>query len=228
MTGIDTGSYAGWIAAMEDRRKFFRAHGAVSTDHSHADARVEPIADAEAERLYRRARNGTITAEEGDTRRRNHHTPTFEALGPDVGADIPTAVEFTDAIRPMLEAFGTTPGFRVILFTIDETVYSRELAPLAGFYPSVYVGTPWWFIDAPDAIDRYRRAVTETAGFTRTSGTIDDTRALLSIPARHDTNRRMDAGFLARLVADHRLTLDEARETAVDLVVTSPRKAFRL
>lgn len=253
VSGIDTGTYAGWVAAMENRRAFFRANGAVSTDHSHRDARVEPISDSEAERLYALARSGKITVEEGHTLRRNfmfqqarmasedglvmtlhpavyrnHHAPSFERYGADVGGDIPMAVEFTSAVQPMLSAFGTNPNFQVIFFTIDETVYSRELAPLAGFYPSVYVGAPWWFIDSPEAMTRYRSAVTETAGFSRTSGFIDDTRAYLSIPARHDTNRRMDSGFLARLVADHRLTMDEALDTAYDLVVTNPRKAFKL
>jgi glucuronate isomerase len=253
VSGIDTGSYAGWVAAMEDRRAFFKSNGAVSTDHSHRDARVEPIPDAEAERLYTLARTGTITVDEGHTLRRtmmfqqarmasedglvmtmhpavyrNHHAPTFEEYGADVGGDIPMGVEFVNALQPMLSAFGTAPNFQVVLFTIDETVYSRELAPLAGFYPSVYVGAPWWFIDSPEAMNRYRSAVTESAGFARTSGFIDDTRAFLSIPARHDTNRRMDSGFLARLVADHRLTMDEALDTAHDLVVTTPRKAFKL
>ena len=253
VSGIDTGSYLGWVAAMENRRAFFKANGAVSTDHSHRDVRIEPIGDAEAERLYARARTGEITPEEGDTLRRhfmfqqarmaaddglvmtlhpgvyrNHHTPTFERYGADVGTDIPMAVEFTKAVQPMLAAFGTAENFQVVFFTIDETVYSRELAPMAGFYPSVYIGAPWWFIDSPEAMNRYRSTVSETAGFSRTSGFIDDTRAYLSIPARHDTNRRMDSVFLARLVADHRLTMDEALDTAHDLVVTSPRKAFKL
>ncbi len=253
VSGVDTGTLAGWVRAMADRRAFFQANGGVSTDHSHRDVRAELLDPQEAERLYRAARTGQVGAAEGDALRRhmmfeqarmaaedglvmtlhpavrrNHHGPTAQAYGADVGADIPMAVEFTNALQPMLDAFGTAPGFQVILFTIDETVYSRELAPLAGFYPSVYVGAPWWFIDAPDAIARYRRAVTETAGFSRTSGFIDDTRAFLSIPARHDTNRRMDSGFLAELVADHRLTMDEALETAVDLVLTCPREAFKL
>jgi len=253
VSGIDTGSYAGWVAAMENRRAFFKANGAVSTDHSHRDARVEPLPDAEAERLYSLARAGSITVEEGNTLRRNfmfaqarmaaddglvmtmhpavyrnHHAASFDSYGADVGGDIPMAVEFTNALQPMLSAFGTAPNFQVVLFTIDETVYSRELAPMAGFYPSVYVGAPWWFIDSPEAMNRYRSSVTETAGFSRTSGFIDDTRAYLSIPARHDTNRRMDSGFLAKLVADHRLTMDEALDTAHDLVVTNPRKAFKL
>ena len=138
------------------------------------------------------------------------------------------AVEFTKALQPMLSAFGTAENFQVILFTIDETVYSRELAPLAGFYPSVFIGVPWWFIDAPDAMARFRAAVTETAGFTRTSGFIDDTRAYLSIPARHDLSRRIDAGYLAKLVGEHRLSLDEAIETAGVLVSDNPRTAFKL
>ena len=253
VSGIDTGSYAGWVAAMENRRAFFKSHGAVSTDHSHRDARVEPLASGEAERLYARARARTITPDEADTLRRgfmfeqarmaaddglvmtlhpavyrNHHPATFQRYGADVGADIPLQVEFTRAVAPMLAAFGTSPYFQVVFFTMDETVYSRELAPLAGFYPSVYIGVPWWFIDAPDAMRRFRSAVTETAGFGRTSGFIDDTRAFLSIPARHDLSRRIDAGYLAGLVAEHRLSLDEAVDTATGLVVGNPRKAFKL
>jgi glucuronate isomerase len=253
VSGEDTGSNAGWVAAMENRRAYFKAHGAVSTDHSHRDAKVEPITDAEAERLYALARAGRITSDEADTLRRNfmfaqarmaaddglvmtmhpavhrnHHPGTFEQFGADVGADIPMQVEFTNAVAPMLAAFGNSPYFQVVFFTIDETVYSRELAPLAGFYPSVYVGVPWWFIDAPDAMARFRGAVTETAGFGRTSGFIDDTRAFLSIPARHDLSRRVDAGYLAKLVGEHRLTLDEALDTANELVVGNPRKAFKL
>ena len=252
-SGIDTGSYAGWVAAMENRRAYFQAHGAVSTDHSHRDARVEPLDDAEAERLYALARARTITAEQADTLRRNlmfaqarmaaddglvmtmhpavhrnHHPGSFNSYGADIGADIPMQVEFTNAVAPMLAAFGNSPYFQVVFFTIDETVYSRELAPLAGFYPSVYVGVPWWFIDAPDAMARFRGAVTETAGFGRTSGFIDDTRAFCSIPARHDMSRRLDSGHLAQLVAEHRIDEDEAEETAVDLVLGRPKEVFRL
>ena len=124
---------------------------------------------------------------------RNHHTPTFEAFGADTGHDIPFAVNYTEAIRPLLQDFGTAKDFHLVLFTLDETVFSRELAPLAGFYPSVYLGAPWWFLDAPDAMLRFRSAVTETAGFSRSSGFIDDTRAFCSIPARHDASRRIEA-----------------------------------
>jgi len=253
VSGVDVDSYAGWVAAMESRRAYFTAHGAISSDHSHADARVEPLDDAEAERLYALGRHGAITPAQADTLRRaflfeqarmaaddglvltmhpavyrNHHPATFAGYGADVGADIPLQVEFTRAVQPMLAAFGTSPGFHVVFFTIDETVYARELAPLAGFYPSVFVGVPWWFIDAPDAMARFRSSVTETAGFTRTSGFIDDTRAYLSIPARHDLSRRIDAGFLARLVAEHRLSMDEALQSAHELVIGNPRRAFTL
>jgi glucuronate isomerase len=160
--------------------------------------------------------------------RRNHHGPTLAAHGPDTGHDIPLRAEYTDALRPLLERFGTHPNLHLVLFTLDETVFSRELAPLAGFYPSVYVGAPWWFLDAPDAVRRFRSAVTETAGFTRTSGFIDDTRAFCSIPARHDMSRRLDSGYLAGLVAEHRLDEDEARDVAVDLVAGRPRTVFKL
>lgn len=253
VTGIDTGTCAGWTAAMENRRAFFKAHGAVSTDHSHRDARAEPLSAADAERLYTAARTGTVPAAAADTLRRhfvfeqarmaaqdglvmtihpgihrNHHPGSFDRYGADIGADIPTQVEFTNALAPILAAFGSSPYFQLVVFTVDESVYSRELAPLAGFYPSVFVGVPWWFIDAPDAMHRFRSAVTETIGFARTSGFIDDTRAYLSIPARHDVSRRVEAGFLARLVAEHRLSLDEAHFAATELVVGNPRKAFRL
>ncbi len=252
VSGIETGTYAGWVAAMENRRAFFKANGAISTDHSHRDVRAEPISDADAERLYAKARQMSITTDEADTLRRhmvfeqarmaaddglvmtihpavfrNHHTGTFERYGADVGGDIPMGVEYTNATQPMLAAFGTSPNFQVIFFTMDESTFSRELAPLAGFYPSVFIGAPWWFIDAPEAMARFRASV-ETAGFTRTSGFIDDTRAFLSIPARHDLARRIDCGYLARLVGEHRLTMDEALDTAHDLVVTNPRKAFKL
>ncbi|MFK5634824.1 MULTISPECIES: glucuronate isomerase [unclassified Ornithinimicrobium] len=256
LAGVANGScdtYAGWVSAMENRRAYFKEHGAVSTDHSHRDLGTEPLEPAEAERLYGRARQGRASGVDGDRLRRhmvtemvrmatedgltmtlhpavhrNHHTPTYERFGPDVGGDIPMAVEVTRALAPALQRFGTDPRLTLVVFTIDETVYSRELAPLAGFYPSLRVGVPWWFIDAPEAITRFRAAVTESAGFTRTSGFIDDTRAFLSIPARHDMARRLDSGFLARLVAEHRLTEDEALETVRYLVQTQPREVFGL
>jgi glucuronate isomerase len=252
-SAVDTGDCRGFIAALENRREFFRANGAVSSDHSHVDAGAEPLPTGQAERIYTLARKGEVTEQEAAALRRhlmsemarmacedglvmtihpgvrrNHHLPTFERYGADVGTDIPVAVEFTDALRPMLNRYGTHPNFQLIIFTLDETVFSREVAPLAGFYPSVFAGAPWWFLDAPEAIRRYRGAVTESAGLSKTSGFIDDTRAFCSIPARHDMSRRLDAGFVAQLVAEHRLEEDEAFDAIHDLVVTNPRKAFKL
>jgi glucuronate isomerase len=249
----DTTTYAGYIAALEDRRRFFKAHGGVSTDHSHADVVTLTLDPAEAERIYAAALVGDVTAAEATAFRRHmlvemarmatedglvmtlhpgvhrdHHTPTARRFGADTGHDIPVAVEFTRSLQPLLERFGTAEGFQLVLFTLDESVFSREIAPLAGFYPSVLAGAPWWFLDAPEAVRRFRGAVTETAGFYRTSGFIDDTRAFLSIPARHDMSRRLDAAYLAELVSQHRLDEDEALETAVDLVTTIPTRAFKL
>lgn len=250
---IDTSTYAGYLAALEDRRRFFKANGGVSTDHSHADVVTLTLERSEAERIYTAALTGDASEVETTAFRRhmlvemarmatedglvmtlhpgslrNHHTPTFDRFGPDTGHDIPIGVEFTRGLQHLLGRFGTTEGFQLVLFTLDETVFSREIAPLAGFYPSVYAGAPWWFLDAPEAVRRYRGAVTETAGFYRTSGFIDDTRAFLSIPARHDMSRRLDAAYLAQLVTEHRLTEEEAHETAVDLVTSIPTKAFKL
>ncbi|MBA3527980.1 MAG: glucuronate isomerase [Propionibacteriaceae bacterium] len=253
VSGIDTGSYSGFLEAMADRRRYFKDNGAVSSDHSHVDASTDALEPSEAERSYALARKGEGGVVEAtalrrhlmsemarmacdDTLvmtlhpgvRRNHHLPTFEAYGADVGCDMPVAVEFTDALRPMLNRYGTHAGFQLVIFTLDETVFSREIAPMAGFYPSVFAGAPWWFLDAPEAIRRYRSAISESAGFAKTSGFIDDTRAFCSIPARHDMSRRLDAGFVAQLVAEHRLDEDEAVDVIADLVVTNPRKAFRL
>ncbi|MET0694017.1 MAG: glucuronate isomerase [Propionibacteriaceae bacterium] len=253
VSGVDTGSYDGFVAALEDRRRYFKANGAVSSDHSHIDARTDPLEPTDAEHIFALARKGEVTADEATALRRhlmsemarmacddglvmtlhpgvrrNHHLPTYEKYGADVGADIGVRVEFTDALRPMLSRYGTHPNFQLVVFTLDETVFSTEIGPLAGFYPSVFAGAPWWFIDAPEAIRRYRAAITESAGFAKTSGFIDDTRAFCSIPARHDMSRRLDAGYLAGLVGEHRLDEDEAVATLHDLVVTNPRRAFKL
>jgi glucuronate isomerase len=160
--------------------------------------------------------------------RRNHHRPTFERFGANSGHDIPIRIEFTDALRPLLGRFGTHPGFHLVVFTVDETSWSRDLAPLAGFYPALYVGVPWWFLDGPDGMRRFRAAVTEIAGYSRTSGFVDDARAFCSIPARHDMSRRVEAGVLAHLVAEHQLDEDEALETAIDLVTGRPTAVFKL
>jgi len=251
--GGDTGDYAGYLAALEERRRHFIARGAVSADHGHADAGAEPLDRHEAERIYRSALAGEVTPAEATAFRRhmtfemarmscddglvmtlhpgvhrNHHPATLERYGPDTGHDIPTSVELTRALRPLLARFGTHPGFHLVLFTVDPDVYSREIAPLAGFYPAVYAGAPWWFLDNPSEIRRFQQGVTETAGFSRLSGFIDDTRAFCSIPARHDMSRRLDAGFLAELVAAHRLDEDEARDTLTTLVADQPRAVFKL
>ncbi|MDE8668724.1 glucuronate isomerase [Pseudarthrobacter sp. H3Y2-7] len=245
--------YSAYITALENRRRYFVEHGAVSADHGVATPATLKLERAEAERIFELARAGKATAEDRNTFEahmmyemgrmsvedglvmtihpgsfRNHHTPTFEAFGADTGHDIPYAVNYTEAIRPLLQDFGTAKDFHLVLFTLDETVFSRELAPLAGFYPSVYLGAPWWFLDAPDAMLRFRSAVTETTGFSRSSGFIDDTRAFCSIPARHDASRRIEAAFLARLVAEHRVSEDRAHEIIVDIVDSSPRRVFKL
>ena len=211
------------------------------------------LAPSEAARIYAAALRGETSTEESTALRRhmmvemaqmsvddglvmtlhpgvhrNHHTPTLKEHGPDTGHDIPVGVEFTKSLQPLLDRFGTAPDLHLVLFTVDETVFSREIAPLAGFYPAVYAGVPWWFLDAPEAIRRYRGAVTETLGFYRTSGFIDDTRAFCSIPARHDMSRRLDSAYLAELVVQHRLDEDEAFETGTDLVTTIPRQVFKL
>ena len=253
VSGVDTGTYPGWVAAMEARRRYFVEHGARSADHAHTDAGTEPLEASQADRIYRAARAGTATPAEAVALRRHmllemarmstqdgltmtlhigvrrgHHGPSHARFGPDTGHDIPLRADFTDSLRPLLERYGTHPNLNLVLFTLDETVFSRELAPLAGFYPAVYIGAPWWFLDAPDAVRRWRSAITDTAGFSRTSGFIDDTRAFCSIPARHDMSRRLDSGYLALLVAEHRLEEDEAHEAAVDLVTGRPKQVFKL
>jgi glucuronate isomerase len=245
--------YAGYVTALENRRRYFVDHGAVSADHGVRTPATLKLDAGDAATLFDRARSGQATAQDRDDFEahmmyqmgrmsvedglvmtihpgsyRNHHEPTFNSHGADTGHDIPFAVNYTEAIRPLLQDFGTAKDFHLVLFTLDETVFSRELAPLAGFYPSVYLGAPWWFLDAPDAMLRFRSAVTETAGFSRSSGFIDDTRAFCSIPARHDASRRIEASFLARLVAEHRVSEDRAHELIVDIVDGSPRRVFKL
>jgi glucuronate isomerase len=249
----DIADYVGYVTALERRRRFFIERGAVSADHSHADAVAAPLGQAEAERIYRAALTGQVSEAEATAFRRhmilemarmscddglvmtlhpgvrrNHHPDTFARYGPDTGHDIPIATEFTDALRPLLTRYGTNRNLHLVLFTVDPDVFAREVAPLAGFYPSVYAGAPWWFLDSPALIRRYQESVTEIAGFGRLSGFIDDTRAFCSIPARHDMSRRLDAGFLAGLVAAHRLDEDEALDTITTLVVDQPRKVFKL
>jgi glucuronate isomerase len=159
---------------------------------------------------------------------RNHNRKLYERHGRDLGADIPMPTNYVDALRPLLDQFGNERDLTIILFTLDESAYSRELAPLAGHYPCLKLGPPWWFHDSPEGMMRFRQQVTETAGFYNTVGFNDDTRAFLSIPARHDMSRRMDCAFLAKLVVEHRLEEDEALEVAHDLAYRLVKKAYRL
>ncbi|MCI4066245.1 glucuronate isomerase [Micromonospora sp. R77] len=248
--------YVGYLTALANRRAHFVAHGAVSADHGVATPETLDLDPVPARELFDRLR-ATPVAERDPADvaafeqhmlvemarmsvddglvmtlhpgiHRNHHPETFARYGPDTGHDIPVRTDFTAALRPLLSRFGTEPGFHLVLFTTDETTFSRELAPLAGFYPSVYLGAPWWFLDSPYAIRRFREAVTETAGFSRSSGFVDDTRAFLSIPVRHDAARRVEAGVLARLVTEHRITQSQAAGIIVDLVDATPRRVFKL
>jgi glucuronate isomerase len=252
VSGVDTTTYEGFLDALRARRAAFVAAGARATDHGHLRADTRPMEPGEARELYARTLGGAeaspaevdafaanmlfamaeMSVEDGLVMQihpgvlRNHSTAIFETYGLDKGYDIPVTTEFTRALQPMLERFGTEPRFRVILFTVDETTYSRELAPIAGTYPSVRLGAPWWFLDSPEGMRRFRETATETGGFYNTSGFVDDTRAFASIPARHDLFRRIDAGFLSRLVLEHRLRLDEAIETAIDVTYNLPLESY--
>ncbi|WP_346838673.1 glucuronate isomerase [Microbulbifer sp. SAOS-129_SWC] len=253
LTGEDTGHYAGYLAALANRREFFKQMGATSTDHGHPTATTANLRRADAEALFTRVCDGNASAADAELFRgqmltemarmslddglvmqihpgsvRNHNPVVFERYGRDKGADIPSQTDYVHALRPLLEAVGNEPDLSVILFTLDETSYSRELAPLAGHYPALKLGPSWWFHDSPEGMRRFREQVTETAGFYNTVGFNDDTRAFLSIPARHDVARRMDCGFLAQLVADHRLQEDEAFELAQDLSYNLAKKAYKL
>jgi glucuronate isomerase len=159
---------------------------------------------------------------------RNHNKWVHRRFGRDKGADIPTRTDYVHALKPLLDRFGNEPDLTVMLFTLDETSYARELAPLAGHYPALKLGPAWWFHDSPEGMRRFREQTTETAGFYNTVGFNDDTRAFLSIPARHDVARRVDCAFLARLVSEHRMEEDEAAEVAVDLAYNLPKRAYRL
>jgi glucuronate isomerase len=253
LTGRDTLSWGGYLDAHRDRRAFFRAMGATSTDHGHPTARTADLSRAEAEALFAKVTTGTAMAEDAELFRaqmltemarmsvedgmvmqlhpgsfRNHDGPTFATYGRDKGADIPMRTDYVQGLKPLLDRFGGAPGFTFILFTLDESVYSRELAPLAGHYPCLRLGPAWWFHDSPEGMRRFREYTTETAGFYNLVGFNDDTRAFLSIPARHDVARRIDCGFLARLVAEHRLDEEEAAALAHDLTYRLVKEAYRL
>jgi glucuronate isomerase len=252
-TGEDTSTWTGYLKALKKTRARFRELGCTATDHGHPTARTADLPNVESAELFRRILTGNADAQQEEVFRaqmltemarmslddglvmqihpgsaRNHNRKLYERFGRDLGADIPTPTNYVDALRPLLDLFGNEPSLTVILFTLDESTYSRELAPLAGHYPCLRLGPPWWFHDSPEGMMRFRELTTETAGFYNTVGFNDDTRAFFSIPARHDMARRVDCSFLAKLVAEHRLEEDEALEVAQDLAYRLAKKAYRL
>jgi len=253
LTGEDVEDWRGYLAAHRKRRADFRAMGATATDHGHPTAATADLPEAMAADLFSKVLKGGASPAEAELFRaqmltemakmslddgmtmqihpgsfRNHNRALFNSHGRDKGADIPQATEYVRALKPLLDRLGAESGLTIILFTLDETSYARELAPLAGHYPCLKLGPAWWFHDSPEGMRRFREQTTETAGFYNTVGFNDDTRAFLSIPARHDVARRVDCGFLARLVCEHRLDLDEAAEVAHDLAHALPKRAYKL
>jgi len=246
-------TWGGYCDAHRARRRDFKALGATATDHGHPTARTADLDAGAAAALFDRVTSGAASPETAELFRaqmltemarmsvedglvmqihpgsvRNHNPQVLARFGADKGADIPQPTDYVHALKPLLDVFGNDPRLTLILFTLDEAQYGRELAPLAGHYPALRLGPPWWFFDSPEGMRRFREAVTETAGFANTVGFNDDTRAYLSIPARHDMARRVDCGFLARLVAEHRLDEDEAQEIAQDLAYGLAKAAYRL
>ncbi|HEX6536045.1 MAG TPA: glucuronate isomerase [Gemmatimonadaceae bacterium] len=251
--GAPVSDYEGFLDAIRSRRAFFRSLGATATDHGVEEPYTERLASEEADRLFGAAMSGTATP--ADQRRfeahmlmemarlstedgmvmqlhagalRDHHRAVLERFGPNTGGDIPVATEWTRNLRALLEAHGGDPRLTLIVFTLDESTYSRELAPLAGHYPALRLGPPWWFHDSIEGMTRFRQRTTETAGIWNTVGFNDDTRAFCSIPARHDLARRMDANYLGGLVARHIVDMDDARRMARALATDLAREAYRL
>lgn len=253
LTQTNVDSFTGYLNALRDRRTYFREHGATATDHGHPSPRTVSLSPRECETLYKRVTQGNASPEDADLFRahmltemaamsmedgmvmqihpgsyRNHNELLFQRFGRDMGADIPMQTSYVAALKPLLDRFGNDSRLSIILFTLDETTYSRELAPLAGHYPSLKLGPAWWFHDSPEGMRRFRQQTTETAGFYNTVGFNDDTRAFLSIPARHDLARRIDCGHLAGLVAEHQLRESEAHDLAHALSYSLAKEAYRL
>ncbi len=249
----DVTSWQGYLAAHRKRRADFRAAGATATDHGHPTAQTADLPDSDKRSLFDRIVGGSRSSKDAELFRaqmltemaamsiedgmvmqlhpgslRNHNRALYETFGSDKGADIPQRTDYVRALKPLLDRFGNEPQLSIILFTLDESSYARELAPLAGHYPCLKLGPAWWFHDSPEGMRRFREMTTETAGFYNMVGFNDDTRAFLSIPARHDTSRRVDCAFLARLVAEHRLEQSEAAELAHELAYGLVRRAYRL
>ncbi|HEV2487400.1 MAG TPA: glucuronate isomerase [Terracidiphilus sp.] len=252
-TGEDTSTWTGYLNALRKARARFRELGCTATDHGHPTPQTADLPAAEAAALFSKVLSGKTSAADNELFRaqmltemaqmsledglvmqihpgsvRNHNRKIYERYGRDMGADIPRPTNYVDALRPLLDRFGNENKLTVILFMLDESTISRELAPLAGHYPCLRLGPPWWFHDSPEGMMRFRQQATETAGFYNTVGFNDDTRAFLSIPARHDVARRIDCAFLANLVAQHRLDEDEAFELAHDLTYSLVKKAYKL
>ena len=251
--GEDAATWRGYLAAMRAARLFFKKMGATATDHGHPTPRTAALAPPACESLFQRVLQDTVSDADAELFRaqmltemarmslddglvmqihpgavRNHNEALYRKFGRDIGADIPQQTEYVQALKPLLDLFGNERGLTIILFTLDETSYSRELAPLAGHYPCLRLGPPWWFHDSPEGMMRFREQATETAGFYNTVGFNDDTRAFLSIPARHDVARRIDCAFLARMVAEYRMDEDEAAEVARALTDRLVREAYKL
>ena len=253
VSGGSIGDYAGLVTALARRRAEFKEMGATATDHAVVVPRTERVTDTEAECLFNKAREGAATAEDQSRFEahllmemarmsvddglvmqlhagalRDHNELVHRRFGPDRGGDIPVATEFTRNLRPLLNAYGNDPRFRLIVFTLDESTYSRELAPLAGHYPAMLLGAPWWFHDSIEGMTRFRRQTIETAGIENTAGFTDDTRAFCSIPARHDLARRVDANYLGGLVARHVIDMADASEMARALAYDLAKRAYNL
>ncbi|GGZ97584.1 uronate isomerase [Arenicella chitinivorans] len=253
LTGEDTTTWTGYLDAMRARRATFREHGATATDHGHPTAATADLSRSECEALFSKCLSGHSTAAEQELfraqmltemagmsledgmvmqihagARRNVNQQVFEQFGRDKGADVPSSTNYLDGLIPLLNKYGNETKLNIILFTLDETTYSRELAPLAGHFPCLKLGPPWWFHDSPEGMLRFRQQATESAGFYNTVGFNDDTRAFLSIPARHDVARRMDCRFLATLVAEGRLRLHEAEELAPALAYDFAKQGYKL
>lgn len=251
LTGEDTSHWDGYLAAHRARRAYFREFGATATDHGHPTARTADVASPET--LFRTVISGEFSAADAEMfraqmltemarmsvedgmvmqlhpgSRRNHSDAVFAQYGRDRGFDMPGPTDYVDALGPLLNAVGMEPSLTLILFTLDETAYGRELAPLAGAYPALKLGPPWWFFDSYEGIKRFREMTTETCGFYNTAGFNDDTRAFCSIPARHDVARRSDSAYLAQLVGTGRLRESEAYEVAQDLAYRLAKAAYQL
>jgi glucuronate isomerase len=253
LTGEDTATWTGYLAAHRTRRAFFRTMGATSTDHGHPTARTEDLDAVACQRLLDKALSGTIDADAAERFRaqmltemarmsiddglvmqihpgsfRNHNPQVYARFGRDKGADIPMRTDYVHALKPLLDNVGNARDLTIVLFTLDETTYARELAPLAGHYPVLKLGPPWWFHDSFQGMLRFLEQTVETAGFANTVGFNDDTRAFMSIPARHDVWRRVVCRFLATGVVEHRFAEDEARELAPALARDLAKAAYRL